>query len=272
MIDFIGWHTECSWWSVQVKQLYGRTSVNLMKTVVAAAVALGAASVMAAPILDNNMRPKPINNASGETDIQTILNSNLGGVNKATGQSAAGIWGSATGSPLSTIPTLLLEQTSGASTQMFGIWFGTDTTNLLEYDLILGPSTSGTPGAAASLFISGNTMFVGGFTGFCGTAINCTGVSGITDARISTGNFGFYFRSGNTTGYSLDMINGETRFMSYTDGATNWIFGFEDGGDNDFNDMVVKVESLNRVSAPGTIALMGLGLLGIGALRRRSAT
>jgi hypothetical protein len=59
--------------------------------------------------------------------------------------------------------------------------------------------------------------------------------------------------------------------MSYTDGASNWIFGFEDGGDNDFNDMVVKVESLKPVSAPGTLALLGLGLLGIGALRRRNA-
>jgi hypothetical protein len=269
VLDFIDWHTECSWFGVQVNQLYGRTSVNLMKTVVAAAVALAAVSAGAAPILDNNMRPKPINNASGETDIQTVLNTNLGGVNKSTGQSAAGIWGSATGSPLSTVPTLLLEQSAGAAGQKFGIWFGTDTSSLFMYDLILGPATSSAPTNVSTLIIAGNTMFVTGFG--CGTAINCTTMSGVTDMRISTGNFGFYFQSGNTFGYSLDMINNETRFMSYTDGATNWIFGFEDGGDNDFNDMVVKVESLNRVSAPGTLALLGLGLLGIGALRRRSA-
>ena len=276
MLDFIDWHTECSWFGVQVNQLYGRTSVNLMKTVVAAAVALAAVSAGAAPIVQDNMRPKPINNASGgEKDLQTVLDETfgVGQVNKATNQSTAGLWGSATGSNASTIPTLILEAAGFEGIQKFGIWFGTDSSNLLMWDLILGPAIAlPDPSSAASIIIAGNNLKVGSGFGFCGTAINCTLPAGLTDSRISSGAFGFYFQSGNTTAYSIDSINGESRFLAYQGGAsTNWIFAFEDGGDGDFNDMVVKVESIKQVSAPGTLALLGLGLLGIGALRRRSA-
>ncbi len=257
-----------------MNQLYGRTSVNLMKTVVAAAVALGAASVMAAPIVQDNMRPKPINNASGgEKDLQTVLDETfgIGQVNKATDQSRAGLWGSATGANASTIPSLILEAAGYASVQKFGIWFGTDSSSLLTWDLILGPAIAlPDESAVASVIISGNTLKVGSGFGFCGTAINCTLPGGLTDARISSGAFGFYFQSNNTTAYSIDSINGESRFLAYQGGAsTNWIFAFEDGGDGDFNDMVVKVESIKQVSAPGTLALLGVGLLGIGAARRR---
>lgn len=43
------------------------------------------------------------------------------------------------------------------------------------------------------------------------------------------------------------------------------------GNNNDFNDIVVQLESITPVPAPGTLALMGLGLLGLGAGRRRRA-
>ena len=51
---------------------------------------------------------------------------------------------------------------------------------------------------------------------------------------------------GATTSYSIDSIaGGPTRFLAYQDGSTtNWAFAFEDGGDFDYQDMVVKVESI----------------------------
>lgn len=246
--------------------------MNLMKTVVAAAVALGAASVMAAPILNDNMRPKAINNATGgETDIQDVLNSTFGAgqVNKATDQSKSGLWGSATGVPSSTVPTLVLEAAGNAAINKFGIWFGTDTSNMLMIDLLLGGATPVLGNRTATIDYDYGTLIVSGPN--CGTSVNC---GTFTNSLIDPTSFGFYFQSGNVMGYSIDSINGQTRFMAYQGpggGATNWIFGFEDGGDNDFNDMVIKVESIKQVSAPGTLALLGLGLLGIGALRRRSA-
>lgn len=40
--------------------------------------------------------------------------------------------------------------------------------------------------------------------------------------------------------------------------------------DNDYNDLVILVESVNTIAEPGTLAVLGLGLLGLGMLRRRS--
>jgi len=230
-------------------------------------------SAFAAPFVSNDSTPSVINPAPGtEDDLQEIADDLFGPghVNVFTGQSSAGMFSSATPNLASTVPTLFAEFTANDATQVFGIWFGTNTDNVIRYDLILGGATSG---RAAGITIAGNTLEV--FSSNC-SVVNCGTFS---NALINPSSFGFYFRASDNapTYHTLDQLNTGTpddRVVAFQDGATtNWLFAYEDGDDFDYNDMAVKVESIvaNPIPEPETYALMlaGLGVMGYMNRRRK---
>ncbi len=161
---------------------------------IVALLALAAsAPAFAVPFVQNSPAPSVINAApAGEQSLQTIVDGlfGVGHVNVATDQSASAMFASTTPSAASTIPTLVAEFTANASTQVFGIWFGTDTSNVITYDLLMGGASGGDN---AALSFSGNTLNVGtSVVASCGVRINC---GSITNALVNPNSFGFYFKA-----------------------------------------------------------------------------
>lgn len=125
---------------------------------------------------------------------------------------------------------------------------------------------------------------------FAGSATAGSGRVTVT-VPVAWSAFGFYLQNPNAgyTWYSDASLNSggnNDHFVTYqgsagatltggiTFDANDYILAIEDvaNGDKDYNDMVVLVQNVSRVPEGGTtIALLGLGILGIQAVRRRLA-
>ncbi len=184
---------------------------------------------------------------------------------------------------------MMFELAGFASTNTMGIYQLGNTSNRLE--LFSGPASQG---------YRTNLMHIG--NNFIATYFNDIGLFN-GQSSINFGgdnNFGFYLTTGGgNTFYSEESLNSDTaadgtsdHLVTYQgdnvemmdpdgDGnyglftSNNYILAWEDlllsSSDRDYADMVVMIESFipTTVSEPGTLAILGLGLVGFGLVRRR---
>ena len=174
------------------------------------------------------------------------------------------------------IATFVIEITAGAATHKLGIYDVVNPSKKVE--LFGGGAVPGSQ-VVVSIKADGSVF-----------------LNVVTDTGIDfAGNkFGFYYDAlagdGSALWYSNTSLNTDgfdhmLAFQGKGDtikidglapgiwGANEYIFGWEDapgGGDKDYQDLVVLVESINPLPDSGaTMVLLGMGLVGMGMLRRR---
>ncbi|RLA39294.1 MAG: PEP-CTERM sorting domain-containing protein [Gammaproteobacteria bacterium] len=170
------------------------------------------------------------------------------------------------------VSTLIIELAGFKDNTSFGIYSGTETVELFG-----GPDGAG---AQVLMSILGDGSVIVNFTD---TLVDFAGNSFgfYLDSSASNGGGMFY----SDTAKNADGVDHMFAYQGVGDtveippyaagvwGPSEYILAWEDlngGGDEDYADFVVMVESVNPIPEPGLAALLGAGLVGVGLSRRKN--
>jgi hypothetical protein len=176
--------------------------------------------------------------------LQAYLNSVGETINVNTDQVAIQIWAHTTSA--TTAFTLQLESTVNANLNNFGIYNGSDAVPALN---LLIPGANSPQGFSTGTFKPGNVLVVNRFDALANL------LSSQTFNGVDPTGFGFWLSGPNGTFYTQDARNpgGKAQAVSFQGTGANagtWWLCFEEssvaaGSDQDFDDCVVLMESVN---------------------------
>lgn len=212
--------------------------------------------------------------ASGEPSLYEIAdNSGFTNVNSGSPQSNGAYW--RIGATNTSTSLLEATWTSNFANAEFGVFDPNDPSDILK--LLGGGSQNGPSNSGVTAFLQYIT--VGSHAGEFGAFTTDSSLNQSQPIFADFGGdvFGFYLAIGGTTFYSDIALNGgDYRMVGYqgSGGAgqallNEFLFGWEDGTDGDYQDYVVTIESIAQVPGPSSIAMLGIGLLMIGFSVRR---